>query len=606
MRPFTLFNVIASVLFSLPLSASADVADQLPALDCIINPSEKIDLSSLSAGVITEVLVRRGDAVTQGQKIAQLDDRVEQVSVMLAEARAAIESELEGGQINLDYDRYAYKRLTNLYHSKAVSEQDKEQAERAVKLSSAAIKQAREQAKIRELELYRAQTLLEQRIVRSPVDGVVQRNLKFRGEYVDEDPVVRIVTLDPLYIETMVPIKHFGSLQRGMLAEVYPEVLSQEAMQARVIAIDPVGDVGSSAFGVQLEMANPDKKIPAGIKCDLKFTGQLEVRSEEEQESETSKVAVNVADVSKGSDQADDRTENSPVNTPETKIEIAEQVAFSENKEPEDQEPEHKVSDIKDPEVAVPEAIDADLVAPETAIASTASEQMAVEQKEVDRLVLGKEADLSAVPATEESTDVVNELTPVQTGDAIASDQSQAATQATTQAVAQTAIQAATQAVVQTAIQATNQVTTQETDAEQEPSVVLKSVVLGPYKTDKFQQVSGLLNTENIAFTTETSEEVRKIGYILLLRGSKQALATAVTELRSYGLKDVEYLNYGAYKGSVSLGVFYNDRSANERSRLISRYGYQPEQVTRFRKQSLVTVLADIPAGDNRLEKLGL
>lgn len=271
MRSLISLFICIGVLPSLVM-AESEQREPLPALDCVISPSKSIDLSSSSPGVLTEVLVKRGERVAKGQNIARLDDRVELASVKLAKARAAISSDLDGGLINLNYDRLSYERMNEVYLTHAASSQDKEQAERAVKLSTASVKQAKEQSQIRALELKRAKALLDQRVITSPIDGVVQRNLKYQGEYIDEDPVVRLVALDPLYIEAMVPIQYFGKLSLGYLADVYPEVDAQHARTARIIAIDPVGDVGSSAFGVQLEMDNPELKVPAGIKCDLKFT----------------------------------------------------------------------------------------------------------------------------------------------------------------------------------------------------------------------------------------------------------------------------------------------------------------------------------------------
>lgn len=461
-------------------AAEPEPKEALPALDCIINPSEKIDLGSYSPGIIAEVSVKRGDRVATGQVLVRLDDRVEQASLSLAKARAEIKSDMDGGRVNLTYDRYANQRLTDLYHTKAVSQQDKEQSERAVKLSSASVKQAKEQAGIRELELSRAEALLDQRVIRSPVDGVVQRNLKFRGEYVDEQPVIQLVSLNPLYVETMVPIQFFGQLKLNSLAEIYPEVSSDEAITARIVAIDPVGDVGSSAFGVQLEMANPDYVIPAGIKCDLKFTDQVAETKPEENE-------------------------------------------------------------IVDSEAAQKDAVE----------------------------------DSSAILSDSNSAEsvIVNSDSPE---------------------VSHTEVTKAQPTDVQVVI---------KQPELKEPS---RQVKLGPYTEKEFKQAQSLLESEGIPFTTETANERIKVGYILLLKGERDELKEAVTELRHHGLKDIEYISYGAYKGSVSLGVFYNETSVSERELAVSTYGYKPEKVVRYRRQSLVTVIAETSKGDNRLVSLGL
>ena len=129
---------------ALAIHATITQAEPLPAVDCILNPSQEIDLSSYVPGVLTQVYVTRGQTVTVGEPIAEIDSRVEVASVVLAEARADIQSELESSRINLGYDRLSHRRLSDLYSSRAVSEQDKEQTERAVKLASATLTQAQE------------------------------------------------------------------------------------------------------------------------------------------------------------------------------------------------------------------------------------------------------------------------------------------------------------------------------------------------------------------------------------------------------------------------------------------------------------------------------
>jgi hypothetical protein len=42
---------------------------------------------------------------------------------------------------------------------------------------------------------------------------------------------------------------------------------------ARVIIVDRVVDAASSTFGIRLELRNPGNRIPAGIRCKVKFPG---------------------------------------------------------------------------------------------------------------------------------------------------------------------------------------------------------------------------------------------------------------------------------------------------------------------------------------------
>ncbi len=56
-----------------------------------------------------------------------------------------------------------------------------------------------------------------------------------------------------------------------MQAEILPDVLLKEKLKGEVIAVDRIGDTASNTFGVKLSMPNPDNRIPAGLKCVVKF-----------------------------------------------------------------------------------------------------------------------------------------------------------------------------------------------------------------------------------------------------------------------------------------------------------------------------------------------
>jgi len=40
---------------------------------------------------------------------------------------------------------------------------------------------------------------------------------------------------------------------------------------AKVVVVDRVVDAASSTFGIRLELRNPGGRIPAGIRCKVKF-----------------------------------------------------------------------------------------------------------------------------------------------------------------------------------------------------------------------------------------------------------------------------------------------------------------------------------------------
>ena len=266
------FIFVVAVSPTLAADASEKVAySPIPAVDCVINPYRVVDISSPVAGVIERLYVERSQPVADGQVIAQLEASVERANVDLARYRAGVESEIELGRVNINFDRLRKKRIESLLQESNVSRENADQIEREVQLSQWKLKQATELAEIRQLELRKAQVQLAQKSITAPFDGFVLDIFKYRGEYVEDQAIVRLAQLDPLVIEAIVPMENFGSIEPGMQADVMPEILLEERLRGEVIAVDRIGDTASNTFGVKLSIANPDNRIPAGLKCIAKF-----------------------------------------------------------------------------------------------------------------------------------------------------------------------------------------------------------------------------------------------------------------------------------------------------------------------------------------------
>lgn len=268
-----LLRTLAFVAFvSVPGAHLLAASDE--GFDCIVTPSETIEVGSPVPGVLQQVLVDRADSVSAGEVIATLDARVEQANLEIARFRANSDTELKLREAAMEIDQRTQKRLSSLAAQKVASKQDRDRALRDAQLSMWRARQARDDLQLAELELARAQVALEQRVIRSPIDGVVMARLRHAGEYVDDQPLVRVVKLDPLHVEAILPMQLFGRIEPGMTATVASEFSADRTHEARVSAIDPMGDASSGTFGVRLVMDNPDAAIPAGLKCRVQFEGE--------------------------------------------------------------------------------------------------------------------------------------------------------------------------------------------------------------------------------------------------------------------------------------------------------------------------------------------
>lgn len=264
---------VASGLFAfLSACASTALAQEQPArFDCVITPSHTVELGSPVPGLLHEVLVDRSDPVTAGQVVASLDSDVEQANVSIARFKADTDTELRLREAALEIDLRTEERLSSLAALKVASAQDRDRVVREARVSAWRMRQAQDDLDLHALEFARARALLERRRIRSPIDGVVVARLRTAGEYIEDQPLLRIVQLDPLHVEAILPIRLFGKVHPGMQAEVTPEFDDRAAYQATVDVIDPMGDAGSGTFGVRLWLPNPEHTIPAGLKCRVRL-----------------------------------------------------------------------------------------------------------------------------------------------------------------------------------------------------------------------------------------------------------------------------------------------------------------------------------------------
>lgn len=258
------------VLLLLAAAAPAQALDT-HGLDCVVEPRMTVELSSPVPGVLEEVLVERGDVVGKGQVLARLKSGVEEAGVRLARAQSELTAEVFAAQARLGLSTRAHDRASELYKDKMVPFAEADEAETKKAVAEFELKKAKENQQIAHLEVERAVELLKQRSLTSPVNGVVVKRYKSPGDHVEDQPVLKLAEIDPLNVEVVAPIALYGTLRVGMEAEVQPEPPVGGKHRARVTIVDTVIDAASGTFGVRLALPNPQRKIPAGVRCDIRF-----------------------------------------------------------------------------------------------------------------------------------------------------------------------------------------------------------------------------------------------------------------------------------------------------------------------------------------------
>jgi len=266
------FAGVAAVLAALWVAEAG--ANSAATFDCVIQPTEFVELSSSVPGIIDTVAVDRSDPVEKGQEVARLKSDVEQAQVDLSKQRAGFDSEIESKRASLNFARRSQQRTQKLFNKKAVPFHVLDEAKTDAILAATELRTAQQNKRMAELELERAEATLALRTVRSPISGVVVERLKAPGEFIEDTPILRIAQLDPLRVEVIVPVGRFGTIKDGMRAEVTPELARKRKYIAQVTIVDKVVDAASGTFGVRLELPTPDHAIPAGLGCQVRFQTQ--------------------------------------------------------------------------------------------------------------------------------------------------------------------------------------------------------------------------------------------------------------------------------------------------------------------------------------------
>lgn len=265
-------KITLAMLLSLVVCDTFAQAHQATQLNCRIEPSMTVEMSSAVEGVISEVLVDKNDKITKGQTLARLDASVEKATADLRQAQAELNSDVEAQQLALQFSKRSLERVKNLYEKKAASSAELDKVTTEYSIAAQQLQQALDRKRQANLEYKRSLADLQRRSLVSPIDGVVIARHKEAGEHIDFDPVLKLAQLNPLKVEVYAPANLYGLIKAGMTAIVTPELgSSKQTYKAEVILVDQVIDGPSNTFGIRLSFPNPDNKLPSGLKCRVNF-----------------------------------------------------------------------------------------------------------------------------------------------------------------------------------------------------------------------------------------------------------------------------------------------------------------------------------------------
>ena len=264
LRKKTIFHLILTAMLLLSTAVYAETVE----FDGLIEPYVVVDIGTPAEGIVAKVTVDRSSSVKKGQILVKLESSVERAALEKAKAMVTFDGEIGLQQTQLAFAKRSHDRFRQL---KAIANHDKDQAATEIIRVGHRLKQAREKRTLAKFELKKARAILNRFSIKSPISGVVVERYVSPGEYVDNQPLLRVAQIDPLRVEVIVPAQIFGRIFPGMPATIVPELPEYGAQIATVTIVDKVIDAASSTFGVRLELPNAEQQMPSGLRCLVRF-----------------------------------------------------------------------------------------------------------------------------------------------------------------------------------------------------------------------------------------------------------------------------------------------------------------------------------------------
>lgn len=244
--------------------------------DCLVEPSEVVEVRAPTDGVIGSIAVQRGDLIRRGQTLVRLESGAEQATVELARQRARMDGQVVSARTRIDYATKKLARLNDLVKDNFTSALARDEAAAEKRLAEAELQSALEAQELARLDLRRSEELLALRTMSAPFNGVVVDRMLNPGDLAESGagrkPVLKVARIDPMRVDVALPATLFGQVEVGRAARVVPNVGGQ-TFAARVTNVDRVIDAASGTFVARLELPNPKGVVPGGARCQASIDG---------------------------------------------------------------------------------------------------------------------------------------------------------------------------------------------------------------------------------------------------------------------------------------------------------------------------------------------
>jgi RND family efflux transporter MFP subunit len=200
-------------------------------------------------GQITQIFVKSGDRVAAGARLMQIDPQRQQAAVSSQEAERA------SREANVAYARQQQQRANELFAAGAISKQELEQAQTALRTAEASLQSLQAQVQQQQVQL-RYYT------ISAPTSGIVGDVPARVGMQVSTSTVLTTIEQnDTLEVYVSVPVERAGDLKMGLPLKVMSSDGKDTLAVTMVGFISPSVDESTQSILVKGTVRNADGKL---------------------------------------------------------------------------------------------------------------------------------------------------------------------------------------------------------------------------------------------------------------------------------------------------------------------------------------------------------
>ena len=261
---FTCLLALSAVLCAADVPAPAPAPEEFAGIS---KPSQDVTLSFARPGRIDSVPVKEGDIVKKGQLVIKMDSREETAALELDRFKAQDATKVEAQVAILAQKKIDYEKLKN---TGVATRFEIDNSKLEVTIAEANLKLSRFEHDQDGRKYEQTKATVERLTLYSPFDGIIETLLVKEGEGVDQQSkVMRIVKIDPLWVESPVRLSEAKKLKIDQAAQV--KFSDGHTRDGKIVHIASVADSASETILVRIEIPN-DKKTPAGERVSVRFT----------------------------------------------------------------------------------------------------------------------------------------------------------------------------------------------------------------------------------------------------------------------------------------------------------------------------------------------